>query len=205
MKKLSGAAMAAALTAFPALAMGQTTDACTNARNFGSNLSEVSVGQVLATVNCDAKQLPAAELALALAIQDLSAGWTGSEEQKFCYFQGIYTRAIDRLQRDYARCAPDPAFKAPSLQTVAQIAIGTLSSMYDARLLHIENLSNVQAVFQIDYGFLGDMDAAVCRQQIKAVAPEFFHKFSKEVTPPRMYEWFLNRLENEICVRPQGP
>ena len=116
MKKLVGAAAAAACMAISAIGLAQPFQTCTDARNFGRNTSEIAVGQVMARVNCNADELPGAEDALVAAFSNLAATWTGTAEMKRCYYEGIYENAVERLRRDYAQC-DDPAFQASFVVT----------------------------------------------------------------------------------------
>ncbi|MDI1451011.1 hypothetical protein [Polyangium sp. 6x1] len=191
MKKLVGAAVAAAWTAVSAIGIAQPFETCVDARNYGQNISEVAVGQVMARVNCNASMLPEAESSLVAALQNLVATWTGNADLKRCYYEGIYENAVERLQRDYARCS-DPAFHAPSLETISRIAVATFVAMIDTGR-GLVTTTNTKAVFDIDYGFLGVIDPRVCRQGVEAAEREVLGMEAP------VYTRFLNIIEAQIC------
>ncbi|WP_170319761.1 hypothetical protein [Polyangium spumosum] len=192
MKKLVGAAAAAACMAISAIGLAQPFQTCTDARNFGRNTSEIAVGQVMARVNCNADELPGAEDALVAALSNLAATWTGTADMKRCYYEGIYENAVERLRRDYAQC-DDPAFQAPSLGTVSRIAMATFVAMLDTGG-GLVTTSNTRAVFDIDYGFLGRLESRACRAEVESAEREVL---GMEVT---MYTRFLDLIEAEICM-----
>ncbi|TKC97154.1 hypothetical protein E8A74_44400 [Polyangium fumosum] len=162
-----------------------------DARNYGQNISEVAVGQVMARVNCNASMLPGAEASLVAALQNLTATWTGSADLKRCYYEGIYANAVDRLQRDYARCS-GPAFQAPSLGTISRIAVATFVAMLGTGGSVI-SLPSTRTVFDIDYAFLGALDPRTCRQEVESAEREIL---GMQV---RVYTRFLDVIEAQIC------
>jgi hypothetical protein len=192
MKKLVGAAAGAAWMAISAIGLAQPFQTCMDARNYGKNISEVAVGQVMARVNCNAERLPEAEDALVAATQNLVATWTGSAELKRCYYEGLYENAVERLQRDYARCN-DPAFQAPSLGTVSRIAMATFVAMIDTGG-GLVTTTSTKAVFDIDYGFLGPRELRACRQEVEDAEREVLGMETA------MYTRYLDVIEAQICV-----
>ena len=194
MKKLVGAAAAAACMAISAIGLAQPFQTCADARNYGRNISEVAVGQLMARVNCNAADLPEAEDALVAALQNLVAVWTGTPEMKRCYYEGLYENAIARLQHDYASCG-DPAFQVVSLGTVSRIAVATLVAMIDTGG-GLVTTSNTRTVFDIDYGFLGARDPRACTREVERAEREVL---GMEVG---MYTRFLDVIEAEICTAP---
>ena len=192
MKKLVGAAAAAGWMAFSAIGLAQPFETCMDARNYGKNISEVAVGQVMARVNCNAAMLPEAEDALVAAYSNLVASWTGTVDVRRCYYEGLYENAVERLKRDYARCT-DPAFQAPSLGTVSRLALATFVAMLDTGG-GLVTAANTKVVFDIDYGFLGRRDPRACRQEVESAEREVL---GMEVA---MYTRFLDVLEGEICA-----
>ncbi|WP_170229855.1 hypothetical protein [Polyangium fumosum] len=191
MKNLVGVATAAALTAVSAMGLAEPFETCMDARNYGQNISEVAVGQVMARVNCNASMLPGAEASLVAALQNLTATWTGSADLKRCYYEGIYANAVDRLQRDYARCS-GPAFQAPSLGTISRIAVATFVAMLGTGGSVI-SLPSTRTVFDIDYAFLGALDPRTCRQEVESAEREIL---GMQV---RVYTRFLDVIEAQIC------
>lgn len=193
MRKRMGAALAmAALTVIPAIALGQAFESCPDARNYGENLSEVTVGQVMARVQCDASLLPEAEAALVDAMRALVPTWTGPPRYKVCYFEGLYENAVERLERDYARCPSDPAFRAPSVETVSSIAMAVFAAMTSTQP-NINTEANVRAVFDIDYSFLGPGVPRNCTARVEAMEQEVLGEDAARHTR------LLNVIEAEIC------
>ncbi len=192
MKKLVGLAAATAGMSISAIGLAQPFQTCMDARNYGQNMSEVAVGQVMARVNCDASELPGAEAVLVHAMQNLAAVWTGTTEIKRCYFEGLYDNAIERLQRDYARCDA-PAFQAVSLETVSRIATATFVAMIDTGG-GLATSANVKAVFDIDYGFLGAREPRDCRRRVEIAEREVLGMETG------MYGRLLDVIETEVCA-----
>jgi len=192
MKKLVGAATAAALTAVSAIGLAQAFETCMDARNYGKNISEVAVGQVMARVNCNASMLPGAEDSLVAALQHLVATWTGTTDIKRCYYEGIYKNAIDRLRRDYAQCS-GPAFEGPSPATVSRVAVATFVAMIDTGE-GLVTTSNTWNVFDMDYRFLVAPELRACRQEVESAEREIL---GMEV---QVYTRYLDVIEARICT-----
>lgn len=192
MRRMGAAMVMAVLTVIPAVALGQAFESCPDARNYGKNLSEVTVGQVMARVQCDASLLPEAEAALVDAMKALVPTWTGPPRYKVCYFEGLYESAIQRLERDYARCPSDPAFRAPTVETVSSIAMATFAAMLSTEP-NINTERNVRDIFDIDYGFLGPGTPRNCTARVEAMELEVLGEDASRHTR------LLNVIEAEIC------
>jgi hypothetical protein len=136
---------------------------CEDARNYGWNTSVLFTSLVYQRADCDNEFMEIAEQTLA-RVWATPLTTNDTDEEKVCYFEGIYEGVTDRLSFEYQSCYFDTGehdlFDCIPIETIALFSANTLMGLYNS----IEETSgdDVLAIFDRDLSY------AVCKESEEA-------------------------------------
>lgn len=142
---------------------------CEDAHNYGWNTSVLFTNLVYKRADCDSEFIDVAE-------QTLSRIWAtplttnDTDEEKVCYFDGIYEGLTDRLSFEYKTCYFETGqhvlFGCVPIETMAMFAASSLLGLYSS----IEEVTNeeVLAIFdqELNYAICEETEEGSCANTI---------------------------------------
>ncbi len=100
---------------------------CEDARTYGENSARLFVGQTFARVACDPGLLSRAQLGLDRVLSRQVLRTYDSDEEKLCFYDGMYYGLREQLILEYAACEGEPSFACLPGETLSS-HLGSLVS-----------------------------------------------------------------------------
>jgi len=102
---------------------------CQDAANYGENTAHLFVAQAFARVGCDGSRLDTVNTALSRALATMTLSTNDSDQEKLCFYGGMWDGLVSALSSEYQACGLDPPFSCLNRVALAGFAGSMLKSI----------------------------------------------------------------------------